>query len=193
MEDNQEKLEVQLTLRDVVRYNFAYANRSGSLWIILLGGTGFLIHLIYQLSAGKSFESYAFSLIFVVFCFLFPFLIYRVAVRSYQNKFAKETRTYRFTPEGFSMETDSSTMKVLWSDVQRVIVDRDGIYLFVSSNAGHLLPERYLAGNDRIRSMAIQLTPPKSKSAGKSRLWRTLAVYLAIFLITFGIVQFLSK
>jgi hypothetical protein len=186
----QEKIEIELTSRDVVDFNFVYVKRNGGLWSIFFLGVVFLANCIIQMSLGRPFGSYAFSMFFVLFSVLYPIMLYRGAVRSYQNKFLKEKKSYDFTPEGFRMESESTTSKVLWPDVQRVIVNKKGIYLFIASNAGHLFPQRFLEGKDRIRTMVLQYTTPKSRSRGKSKFLMRVALYLLIFLITVGIVQF---
>ncbi|RED55520.1 YcxB family protein [Cohnella lupini] len=186
----QEKIEVELTSRDVVDFNFTYVKRNGGLWVIAFLGIGFFANFIIQLSLGRPFESYAFSIFFVLISALYPVMLYRGAVRSSQNKFLQEKKSYDFTSEGFRMDSESTTSKVLWPDVQRVIVSKKGIYLFIASNAGHLFPRRFLEGKDRIRTMVLQYTTPKSRTRGKSKLPKLLAVYLLIFLVTVGIVQF---
>ncbi|MEK0313333.1 YcxB family protein [Cohnella sp. 56] len=186
----REEIEIELTSRDMVDFNFSYMKRNGAIWIFPFLGIIFLINVIAQLSLGKPFGSYAFSLFFVIFSVLLPVTIYRSAVRSYQNKFLQEKKRYEFTPEGFRMESESTTAKVLWPDVQRVIVNKKGIYLFIASNAAHLFPQRFLTGKDRIRTMIMQYTTTKSRSRGKSKLWVSVVIYLLIFIVTVGIVQF---
>lgn len=188
--EEHEKIEIQLTSRDIVDFNFSYMNRSGAIWIISFIGVLFLAYTILQIAQGKPFGSYVFSLFFVFFSAFFPIALYRGAVRSYQNKFLQEKKIYEFTPEGFQMESESTTSKVLWPDVQRVIVNKKGINLFIASNAGHLIPQRYLAGKDAIRAMVMKYTTPKSRAKGKSKLLATIAIYLVIFLVTVAIVQF---
>ncbi|MFD2333593.1 YcxB family protein [Cohnella sp. GCM10020058] len=188
--EEYEKIEMQLTSRDVVDFNFSYMKRNGGIWIISFMGVLFLAYTIFQISQGKPFGSYAFSLFFVLFSALFPITLYRSAVRSYQNKFLQEKKVYEFTPEGFQMASESSTSKVLWPDVQKVIVNKKGIYLFIASNAGHLIPQRYLVGKDGIGAMVMKFTTPKSRARGKSKLLVKIAIYVVIFLVTVAIVQF---
>ncbi|WP_425489433.1 YcxB family protein [Cohnella thailandensis] len=174
----------------MVDFNFAYAKSSGSLRTVSLLGIVFLIYFIVQLSRGQPFGSYAFSLFFILISVLLPIMLYRGAVQSSRNKFYTEKKIYEFTPEGFRMESESSNAKVQWSDVQRVIINKHGIFLIIFSNAGHLFPQRFLEGKDGIRKMVLQYTSPQSRKKSKSKFLLKLGLYLLIFLVTVGIVQF---
>jgi hypothetical protein len=92
------------------------------------------------------------------------------------------------------MESASASVNTLWSDIKKVVNTKNAIYLFIATNAAHIFPTRYIAGHDEIMTMIKQLTPKKSRDKGKFNLLKHLLIYVLIFLITVGVVQyFLSR
>lgn len=184
------KIEIELTKQDLVDFNFALAKRNGAFWINIFCGVFFLMNLMVQLYLGRPFSSYAFSLFFVLFCAISPIRLYRSALRSYQNKYLKEKKNYEFTSDGFRMEGESATLKAGWQDVQRVDITKKGIYLFTAPREAHLFPQRLLGEDDQIKAMILQHTTAESRSKGKPKLLHTIAIFLFIFIVSFGLAQF---
>lgn len=191
-EPSQVSVEIKLTSQDMVDFNFAVLNRNGALWVTFMVAIIFAVNVFVGIGQGKSFEDYQFFVYGLLFFVLIPVFTYIAAKRSFENKFAKETRTYHLSPEGIRLKTESSSSFTRWEDIQKVVKTRKAVYLFIASNAAHIFPRRFFTTDEPLKMME-QHAPEKSRKMGRIQAIRFIAVLLLIFMITVVVVQYIMS
>lgn len=187
--NHSSSVKVQLTSRDMIDFNFSFIRRNGILWVFLLFGIAMGVNIAVAVQQGKSFSEYQLFVYLLAFIVLFPVLVLVGARRSFENKFMKEMKTYRFSPEGIRMEAESSTANILWQDIRKVVRTKRAVYLFIAQNVAHIIPCRCLDTDEPLR-MIEQYASKKSRQRNRMRPIGCIFLMLMIFLVTVGIVQF---
>ncbi|MGO4109003.1 YcxB family protein [Paenibacillus sp. YAF4_2] len=183
-----ESINVQLTQEDLLRLQFSFLARQTYTWVLLLFFIGAILNIVAAIVDGDITSVNPIMILFFIFVPLIVFLTIRSSRKSIQNKFVKETKTYTWSDEGLFMESESMTARIMWADFTNAITTKSAIYLMVSHNAAHALPRRCFTQEQWIHFRKI--TKSRIKRKNKYKWVRNAIIYLVIFLVTVGIVQY---
>ncbi|MFC5472289.1 YcxB family protein [Cohnella suwonensis] len=191
MEVKEFTVTVKLTREDIMQMNLSYLARQGYIWIFavlfILATTRIAVDF-----AAREFSGYTPMAIFVFIMMIV--LIYSLlsgSKKSFESKFVQEERRYTFSENDIYMESESTTQRLLWSDLVRALTLPKFVVLFLAHNSVHLIPTRAMSPEQvQAIKQAIKDKVRKDKKSGLRRFLIRTAIYLVVFLVTVGIVQY---
>lgn len=191
--DLERMINVKLTLNEYLYFNFWFLFKK--IYFVYYASVFTLGLIIYQeitrefIINGTLFLIVSFP-IFIVF--ILPILIYFVSKASYKSKFVQEEKTYKFSIESIEIESSTTSYKLLWSDVKKIIRNKKLIVLFVEEHPIFIIPtNRFSSKTDLlfvqdILNKNIVLKTPK-------KLIHLFPIFLIAFLLFVGLISVLIK
>ncbi|WP_336775702.1 YcxB family protein [Paenibacillus sp. MMO-58] len=131
---------------------------------------------------------------FMVFIFIFvpllAFFLIKAHKNNIKNRLVKEEKQYTWSEEGMTIESESLTVRMQWTDFTGIFATKSAIYLMVNGITAHIFPRRCFT--DEQWSEFGQMVRSRIKQKKKLRGVRNLLIYLFIFVVTVGIVQYFN-
>ncbi|BBH22447.1 hypothetical protein Back11_37920 [Paenibacillus baekrokdamisoli] len=186
-------VEVKLTSKDLVQFNFGYLFRKSAMAILLTVTFIILVSWISIISNQGYFSVPGVVWFWLLFMILIPIVTYRSAKKSYNNKFIQETKSYEFSEEGIRLASESMSALIKWNDLRQVITTKNAMYFFITDRSAQILPLRCVteAQKNSLLSLIKEKVVHKKKRFGVLVLIM-IFIYLMIFLVTVGVFQYIS-
>ena len=186
--NNQVIIKTKISSRDIFIFQFSYLIRQWYSWIILYFSLISIVNIITRLVASRLSEVPPMSWFFSFMILIFFLSIFIGSKRSAKNKFILEEKTYTISEEYLFLESESTTQKILWKDFSKYVLTKRFVYLFVANNSAHFIPISELSNEEK--QFIIQNVKSKVKKHKNGCLFAIL-IFLIIFVVTVGIIQFL--
>ncbi len=192
MESSELMIKVNLSRKDILRFQISYFVRQWYAWLfsLLFIISGYT--MINKISTGGSLSEVPNQAwIFVLFYIAFFILLLTNSKKSLNNRFINEEKKYRFSQENIWLESESTTQRMNWNDVQKYIITKNAIYLFVSSNSAHVIPFRSLSSEQT--DQLIRLVTVKIHHKQKKNVLGILFIALLSFVLVVEIIQYILR
>jgi hypothetical protein len=189
-------IDVSLTEQDYLDMNTSAYNTRASFTLLSVITVLLVIMEVIGFVVGgwREFDgSTAFTVFLIILSVMLPIALRRSVRKAYKNKFLQEDKQYIVTEEGLTMHSPSTNMVTSWKDVVSVKQTKVSMLLFIATNAAHIIPHRAFASQEDaayFRQLISRHVQP-AKSNKPRRAWLIL-LYVALFIISFAVMHFLS-
>jgi hypothetical protein len=202
MEQKELKFTIQLTQKDYLNFQWSHSGFLKSRkWLILL----FLIlmfvfilvpYILFEDLSLVSFSVIPFSIFlpFLVLAGLF-LLVYFVTV--YRSKsvfkndnFINQPYDLVINDEGMSIQAYRSNTNPGWNDIYRYLVNKHGVYIYISEQKAILIPARYLTTEDKASLLEILKARVDTSRYSQQKKKRT-SIRIIYYVVVLGIVLFI--
>ncbi|WP_127532162.1 YcxB family protein [Paenibacillus kobensis] len=185
-------VQVQLSNNDLRNFQMSTLCRQAFIWVYAVLLVGSISYIVYS-AVNNQIEDVPMMAWIIMFVGLALLLtLFTTMQKAKKSRFLKEIKTYTVTDETVKMESESLAANLKWEDFVKYLKTKQAIYLYMNANSAHVLPVRDLSGEEI--QFIVELA--KAKIKRKSR-WTSLGFrflfYILIFLITVGLMQYLTR
>ncbi|MCK9858985.1 YcxB family protein [Paenibacillus sp. ATY16] len=186
----QGSISVTLTKEDLVQLQLSYLFKKPYPYLL---GFLYLISIldIVLAIAEKDLSSLNPFMVFIfIFVPLLAFFLIKAHKNNLKNRLVNEERQYTWSDEGVVLESDSLTVRMQWTDFTGLFATKSAIYLMVNGVTAHIFPRRCFT--DEQWSEFGHTVRGRIKQKKKLRGVRNLLIYVFIFIVTVGIIQYFN-
>jgi hypothetical protein len=179
------KLHGEISLKDFIQFNKSYKKHGSALIIRLVVYPALVIFVVVSLLPNWDFLKYylpkfsSFELlkIFSPFLFLAVFLILLFTVimpliykKHYnENKNIHQTFNITVNEQCITISSETGNTKLTKENINKILYDKDSIYVYSALNMGHIIKKRYLENEDDFAGLVefVKINFGKSKKDAK--------------------------
>ena len=158
VEENEDKepeilLEVTLKKREYIKFNFIYYYTKPLGIVLTVIGLCLLVLGLMDIKKADSFVpsvACMLSLMFgVIFTLLFPIILFINSGRAYENDaIIKRPVLYKIYKDRYTVNESSNVQNVKWTKLVKVVVNKNAIFLFITTNIANIIPKRIFEGRE---------------------------------------------
>jgi hypothetical protein len=127
-------------INNIIEYNNRMKNINTDVDLTSLTTISIIIHFI------KEFSIIIFIALFIV---LFRFLLYKNYKKYYySNQFYLEEQYYIVTENNIEIKTESSNATLTKEKINKIVVDKNVIYIFIALNMAYIIKDNYFKNID---------------------------------------------
>ncbi|ACS99247.1 YcxB family protein [Paenibacillus sp. JDR-2] len=186
----QGSCSVTLTKEDLVKLQLTFLKKKAYPWILGFMYLMSLLNIIIVIVDRDISSLNPFMIFIFIFVPLFAILLVKGHKKNINNRFLREEKKYTWSDEGMILESDSLTVRMQWEDFTGLFATKSAIYLLVNGVTAHIFPRRSFTEEEWSQFKHATRSRVTRK---KSYRWaRNLLVYIAIFVVTVGIIQYFN-
>jgi tetratricopeptide (TPR) repeat protein len=197
MEQKELKFTIQLTKKDFLNFQWSHSGflRSRK-WLILLFVFIVAPYILIEGFSLTSFSVISFSLFipFLVLAGLFLLVyfltIYRSKAAFKNDSFINQPYDLIINDDGMSIQAYRSNTDPGWDDIYRYLVNKHGVYIYISDLKAILIPARYLTIEDKASLLEIlKARVDTSRYAQQKK--KNTSLRIIYYVVILGIVLFI--
>jgi len=144
-------VKYRMTARDWAAFSFYHLSRSPLIWVMWLLLLLFVLQgQLSAIHAGAGVRRYVFAVAFMAVMFsavfwLFISLIIVISLLSRRRGNILSAHTLEITDDGIVEQTAQTRNETRWAGIQKLVLKRRYLFLYVGPSAAHVIPRRAAA------------------------------------------------
>ena len=161
-------LHGKITLADYIQFNKAYSSHGFMKYFRIVVYSGLIIYIGFSFLPDKDiftdlflYSPFDFIKIFtpIIFAIIFILLVNKLLMpliykRHYNaNKKLQSTHDIKINEHNILISTETSNFVYSKSDINKIIFDKNSIYIFTGINIGNIFKKRFLENEDEFEAL----------------------------------------